>query len=202
MSYTGTSSLGFVPEVHTIISFKISCLTSLNISFYLHASNFCWGVVFFMTHWCWYRLFFATTSLVLAPPLVTILIFFLSYSLVSIVIHWTFWFFWFLFSYIFTRSLGSLLSHDLLCDNTYMSMVAVENTLRNVRVFGNFYMLLFLYLLHILFLHIFLLWSLLCYLDCLCVMDYTVVPNFIVDTNYFTKVALQNVAHYYTIVAL
>jgi len=53
MSYTGTSTHGFVPKVDTILFFKISCLSSLNISFSLHTSKLFWSVVFFMTQWCW-----------------------------------------------------------------------------------------------------------------------------------------------------
>ena len=106
ISYIGPSYLGCAFEVEAIFSYKISCLACLNVYFSLCAYKCCWGVVFFLNHWCWLWFWFSAHSPGLVPPQATILIFFPSSSLVSMEIHWTFWLFWFLLSCIFVRSIG------------------------------------------------------------------------------------------------
>jgi len=104
MSYNGTSSTGFVHEVDTIFSSRLSCLASLNVSFSLRESNLWLGVVCFLTHWYWSQYFFVAYSPILAPPIINMLIFFPYSYLFSTVILWTFWFFWFLLSCTFINS--------------------------------------------------------------------------------------------------
>jgi hypothetical protein len=91
---------------------------------------------------------------------------------------------------------NSLLSHGLLCENTYMSQVVVDNLLHSVQVFDSCDKLLVLYLLDLLLL------SLICFLDCLRVVYYTEALDYILVVHYCTMVMLHTNVHYYIMVEL
>jgi len=103
ISYIGMSWLGYTVYVDTTFCLRNYFMASFKVSFSFPASNCLGGSIFFLIHWCCTGSCLAASSIVLAPPHVTMLMF-LPSSLASVEIHYMFWLFCFCFSCIFPKS--------------------------------------------------------------------------------------------------